>query len=186
MDTAVHKIKTCTGRYSIQLIVGQGKVQGAAWQGIDRSVSRTFLFEGAGNVKGSGHVVLRTVAIAFDLKCLTHVDDTVKDVLEHRCIHCHHDSAINGGLNFQDRASLFASGGNGPFIVPGKPQESKVWQAIFRPKTHPNTMPGDGWGLTQAQTEGFLKWIETGAYWPEGKAGKLKIRKYEIQLDDYL
>jgi hypothetical protein len=116
----------------------------------------------------------------------TTFDDTVKEVLEHRCIHCHHDSAINGGLNFQDRASVFASGGNGPFIVPGNPGKSKVWQAIFRPKTHPNTMPGDGWGLTQAQTKGFLEWIETGAYWPEGKAGKLKVRKYEIQLDDYL
>lgn len=113
-------------------------------------------------------------------------DSTVKGVLEHRCIHCHHDAAINGGLNFQDRASVFASGGKEAFIIPGKPRESKVWQAIFRPKSHPNTMPGDGWGLTQEQTKGFLKWIETGAYWPEGKAGKLKTRKYEIQLDDYL
>ena len=113
-------------------------------------------------------------------------NNTVREVLEHRCIHCHNDAAVNGGLNFEDRSTVFGSQGNAPFIIPRKPRESKVWQAIFRPKTHPNTMPGDGWGLTQAQTKGFLKWIETGAYWPEGKAGKLKTRKYEIQLDDFL
>jgi hypothetical protein len=108
--------------------------------------------------------------------------DPVRGVLEHRCIHCHHNKLANGALNFQDRDSVF----QGPFIVPGKPNQSRVWDVIARPNKHPRVMPGDGWGLTYAHRAAFLKWIETGAAWPEGKAGQLEIKKYYVEIDDYL
>lgn len=47
-------------------------------------------------------------------------------------------------------------------------------------------MPGDGWGLRQNQLAAFLEWIETGAYWPEGREGRLEIKDYEVDVDDYL
>ena len=110
----------------------------------------------------------------------------VRSVIEHRCIHCHHDDAPNGGLNFQDRELVFQGDIKGPFLVPGNPDQSRIWDAIFPPMTHPKVMPGDGWGLNQKEYAAFLKWIETGAYWPEGKEGKLKVRSYQVELEDYL
>ena len=110
----------------------------------------------------------------------------VKEVLEHRCIHCHHQYAKNGGLNLQDRDSVFAGDAKGPFLVPGSPEKSRVWRAIFAPAAHPRVMPGDGWGMTQDHRKALLSWIESGAYWPEGKDGKLKIRNYEVEIEDYL
>lgn len=113
-------------------------------------------------------------------------EGTVRKVLEHRCIHCHHAYAINGGLNLQDREGVFRGNAQGPFLVSGKPDQSRIWRAIFQPMDHPRVMPGDGWGLTQAQQTAFLEWIRLGAYWPEGKAGELKVKDYEVEIDDYL
>ncbi len=110
----------------------------------------------------------------------------VRSVIEHRCIHCHHRYAQNGGLNFQDRASVYKGDARGPFLVPGDPGKSRVWSAIFQPWNHPKVMPGDGWGLNQRELKSFLSWIETGAHWPEGREGKLKIKSYEIELEDQL
>lgn len=110
----------------------------------------------------------------------------VKSVLEHRCIHCHHAYAANGGLNFQDRELVFRGDTKGPYVVPGKPNQSRIWDAIFPPMKHPKVMPADGWGMNSSEHAAFLKWIETGAYWPEGRDGKLKIRNYEVEIEDYL
>jgi hypothetical protein len=113
-------------------------------------------------------------------------EETVRGVLEHRCIHCHHNYAMNGGLNFQDRASVYAGTSAGLFLAPSKPHQSRIWTAMFPPMKHPDVMPGDGWGLTPAQLKAFLTWIETGAYWPEGPAGKLLIREFKVEIERYL
>ncbi len=115
-----------------------------------------------------------------------HFHGPVKNLLEHRCIHCHHDNQPNAGLNFQDRRTVFDKAGNGPFVVPGDPEASKVWKAVSLPKHHARFMPGDGWDLSQRHLQGVREWIEKGAYWPEGRQGKLRVKNYEVELDDYL
>ena len=138
--------------------------------------------------------LVRLSMVAFLVYHLAHCQTTesavlfqgpVREVLEHRCIHCHHYYAKNGGLNLQDRKSVFQGDKTGPFIIPGKPRESRLWTAMF-PPGHPNVMPGDGWQLPQDKVKAFMEWIETGAYWPEGRDGKLKMKRYLVELDDYL
>ncbi len=111
---------------------------------------------------------------------------SVKPVLEHRCLHCHHEGQPNGGLNFQDRGAVLRGNAAGPFLVSGKPEESRIWQAIDQPASHPHVMPGDGWGLTDGQRDAFERWIETGAHWPTDRSGRLKRKNYEVEIDDYL
>ncbi|MDF1754290.1 MAG: hypothetical protein P1U89_16005 [Verrucomicrobiales bacterium] len=113
-------------------------------------------------------------------------EDTIKPILEHRCIQCHHDKLPSGGLNFQDRNLIFKGDAKGPFIVPGSLAESRVWQALIRPQNHPHTMPRDGWGMDSNDLEAFKAWIELGAPWPEGADGKLRIKEYRVTRRDYL
>ena len=112
--------------------------------------------------------------------------DSVKPVLEHRCIQCHNSVNPSGGLNVQDRNSVFAENAAGPFLVPGNPEESRIWQALIRPADHPHTMPRDGWGMDIDQLEAFKGWIELGASWPKGKDGELEIKEYRVTRRDYL
>ena len=102
-------------------------------------------------------------------------ESIVRPVLEYRCIHCHNDNVTNGGLNLQDRDLVFRGNARGPFIVPGKPDHSRIWKAIVLPEKHDQVMPADGWGLTSEELRAFLNWIQQGAHWPEGKDGKLEI-----------
>lgn len=110
----------------------------------------------------------------------------VKDVLEHRCIHCHDAQRPSAGLNLQDRNTVFAQQALGPFVVPGEPKDSRLWLAVSQPDTHPRVMPGDGWGLTSTQRDAFERWITTGAYWPEDTAGQLQKKDYRVDIEDGL
>lgn len=106
----------------------------------------------------------------------------VKPLLEHRCVWCHNDEVAQGGLNFQDRASVFDS--TRAFIVPGEPDKSEVYLAVTRGFKHPRVMPGDGWGISDHHRQALKQWIAEGASWPEGRRGTIKRKSYEVELDD--
>lgn len=110
----------------------------------------------------------------------------VRNVFEHRCIHCHHTQNPSGGLDLQDRRTVFDSSAAEFFISPGRPEESRIWTAISRPDTHPRVMPGDGWGLNPDERAAFREWILRGAPWPEGPEGRLEVKELQVQLPDYL
>ena len=102
-------------------------------------------------------------------------ESAVKNALELSCIHCHNNLVKNGGLNLQDRDLVFKGDSKGPFIVPGKPDESRIWKVIVLPEKHADVMPADGWALDDEQLRVFLAWIRQGAYWPKGEKGQLHI-----------
>lgn len=110
--------------------------------------------------------------------------EEVKPLFSHRCAHCHNDQKPAAGLNFQDRKSVVDPAGR--FVVPGQPERSRVYLAVTQPNTHPSTMPGDGWGITEQQTKALELWIRKGAPWPSGLAGKIRPKSYRVELDDYL
>src|ERR1044071_5321490 len=84
----------------------------------------------------------------------------VRPVLAKNCYGCHTDSHM-GGLRL-DSAAAGAKGGNsGPPIVPGKPDESLLIQAIRR--THERLkMPPSG-KLPDADIEAITEWVKSGA-----------------------
>jgi len=47
-------------------------------------------------------------------------------------------------------------------------------------------MPGDGWGISQAQVDAVRAWIAEGAPWPEGRSGQLRRKPLRVDRDDFL
>ncbi len=71
-----------------------------------------------------------------------------------------------GGLDMSSRAALLRGGALGPSIVPGKPEESLLVQAI----THRHQrlkMPLEQQKLPDGQISDIAAWIRDGADWPE-------------------
>jgi hypothetical protein len=112
----------------------------------------------------------------------------IKPIFERRCVRCHNAKSPAAGLNFQDRENVLAGkrlGGDGRFLVAGDPGASLIYNAITHPADHPMMMPGDGWGLNQSQERNLREWIERGAMWPQGRAGRLEERALRVEFDDY-
>ncbi|MDG1897662.1 MAG: PSD1 and planctomycete cytochrome C domain-containing protein [Fuerstiella sp.] len=85
-------------------------------------------------------------------------------LLESRCFECHKGpKKPKGGLLLTGRKSLLRGGESGPAIVPGKPEESLLIEAIryegfeMPPRTR----------MPQAEVDILVKWIADGAPWPE-------------------
>src|SRR5262245_11393909 len=66
----------------------------------------------------------------------------VKPILEQSCFPCHTDMAM-GGLRIDSREHLLKGGNSGPAVVPGRPAESLLYQAISHTHTRLK-MPPEG------------------------------------------
>jgi len=108
---------------------------------------------------------------------------TVKPLFESRCVWCHSKRKPLAGLNLQDRAASLDP--TLRFIVPGEPDQSRIYRAVTLESAHPNVMPGDGWGITRAQEGALKEWISAGAPWPDGREGEIKKKPYRVDHDDY-
>ena len=92
----------------------------------------------------------------------------IRPVLIEQCTDCHTgDVDAESSLAVNSRAAFIKGGEFGPAIVPGKPQESLLYQSIQR--THKALkMPPDADDKLSAKTvQHFKQWIEWGAPWPE-------------------
>ena len=85
-------------------------------------------------------------------------DKRVAPILTKRCLACHGDELDNGGLSFQDRGSLLKK----PVVVPGKPEQSLLVQAIRH--TGDIKMP-PGPKLRDKEIETLTEWVRRGAPW---------------------
>src|SRR5262245_66129882 len=80
----------------------------------------------------------------------------VKPILEQSCFPCHTGTAM-GGLRIDSREHLLKGGKSGPAVVPGRPAESLLYQAITH--THPRLkMPTQG-KLAPEQVAALRMWI---------------------------
>lgn len=103
-------------------------------------------------------------------------------VLEQHCFPCHSHAASKskGGLMLDSRESLLNGGDRGPAIVPGKPDESLLVQAV----THRHQelrMPHQERKLQESEILALVEWIQSGAPWPQlsekGEAAGLARRR---------
>src|SRR5688500_12969418 len=60
-----------------------------------------------------------------------HFTERVRPLLESRCISCHGADKVKGGLRMDSRDALIKGGDSGPALVPGKPSESLLLQAVL-------------------------------------------------------
>ena len=84
----------------------------------------------------------------------------VEPLLVRRCLECHSAEA-RGGLDLRTRGSLLKGGETGTVIVPGKPDESLLFEHVST-----NYMPPKK-PLQAAEIAVIKTWIERGAYFPD-------------------
>jgi len=90
--------------------------------------------------------------------------EKVLPLLESRCFECHGpDSEAKGDLKLSSRANMLAGGETGPAIVPEKPDESLLMQAV---RYEALEMPPRS-RMPDEEIEILNQWIADGAVWPD-------------------
>lgn len=111
----------------------------------------------------------------------------VQPLLKERCYSCHSHAArkSRGGLAVDSREALITGGESGAAIVPGKPEESVLIDAVKRDGLE---MPPEGKGepLNAAEIELLERWIRDGAHAPAaiGPSGPKKRRPGALTDED--
>lgn len=88
----------------------------------------------------------------------------IRPILSDKCYNCHSKAGdkVRGGLLLDTREAMLQGGNTGPAIVPGKPDQSLLIQAI-RYKDEDLQMPPKGEKLTDQQIADLTEWVRRGA-----------------------
>ncbi len=103
---------------------------------------------------------------ALSPDALKFFETRIRPVLVEHCLQCHSADAqgTRGGLSLNRREGARAGGESGPAVVPGRLEESLLWQAInYRDLQMPPTQQ-----LPREIIDDFRVWIEMGAPDPRG------------------
>lgn len=101
----------------------------------------------------------------------------VRPLLAKHCIKCHGGGKFKGGLRMESHASLVKGGESGAAVVPGKPDESLLIEAV---RYESLEMPPAG-KLPEADIKLLEAWVKAGAFWPD--TGE-KVREPQAQFTD--
>ena len=86
----------------------------------------------------------------------------VRPILAARCHECHAGAKHKGNLRLDSRAAVMTGGDTGPALVPGKPDESLLVDAVRYGDTY--QMPPTS-QLAQAEIDTLAEWVRRGAHW---------------------
>jgi hypothetical protein len=89
----------------------------------------------------------------------------VRPVLANNCYKCHGVDKQSNKLRLDGIATILAGGESGKAIVPGKPKESLLIEAINYESLE---MPPDG-KLKAEEITALTEWVKMGAPWPSGE-----------------
>ncbi len=102
-------------------------------------------------------------------------ETSIRPVLAEHCLKCHGPDKQWAAFRLDSRDDLIKGGEGGAGIVPGKPGESRLIEAIRQ--TDPDfKMPPEG-KLTDQQIADFVKWVEIGAPYPAATAATDKRKR---------
>ena len=125
--------------------------------------------------------VLSVEAAPPDRKSVEFFESRIRPVLVSKCYACHSQGAakekkLKGKLLLDSKAGVLAGGESGPAIVPGKPEESLLIEAI----RHDSLEMPPNERLNENVISDFVKWIELGA--PDPRDGrKVDLRVVDLQ-----
>ena len=106
--------------------------------------------------------------------------EEVLPLFQQKCHHCHGSAEQNSGLDLRTRAEVLRGGLQGPALVPGEPQESRLYRRVAG--LEEPSMPLDG-RLSRDEIETLRRWIAEGAEWgPEPVAGTASSHKESEQI----
>lgn len=108
------------------------------------------------------------VVVAQDAAGIEFFEKRIRPVLVTHCYECHSaGKKKQGGLLLDSRAAIRRGGDSGPGVVPGKPGESQLIDAL---RYESFEMPPKG-KLSKAVIADFVKWIRIGA--PDPREGNV-------------
>jgi hypothetical protein len=91
-------------------------------------------------------------------------EQKVRPLLVQRCFECHSGEDPKGSLRLDSKAGLLTGGDTGPAVVPGKPNESLLVDAVNYGQTY--QMPPKS-RLAADEVAVLTRWVELGVPWPE-------------------
>jgi hypothetical protein len=86
--------------------------------------------------------------------------ESIQPVLEKNCLTCHNQKLKQAGLDLSTRESAMKGSENGPVIVPGKPEDSRLYKLVAH-VSEPG-MPFKGPRLADATIAKIAEWIKAG------------------------
>ncbi|MEX2169879.1 MAG: PSD1 and planctomycete cytochrome C domain-containing protein [Pirellulales bacterium] len=96
-------------------------------------------------------------------EAIEHFELHVRPVLATVCGRCHGSQQASGGLRVDSRAAILNGGDHGPAVVPGRPDDSLLIQAIRR--THDEVVMPPDEELPADAIDHIARWIDRGAPW---------------------
>ena len=88
----------------------------------------------------------------------------INPIWDKKCLSCHGDGKIKGGLRMDTFAALMKGGKDGPVIELNKPDESLLLKRVTLPEGHKLFMPAEGKpSLTKEEIAWIKAWIQQGA-----------------------
>jgi len=91
-------------------------------------------------------------------------ENSIRPLFIEHCQECHGAEKQWGNLRLDSAEAVQRGGDTGPVIVPGKPEESLLYQAVLR--SGDIEMPPD-MSLNNQQIHALKQWITLGAAWPK-------------------
>src|SRR5213075_1860514 len=83
----------------------------------------------------------------------------IRPIFKAHCFECHGEGEkLKGGLDLRLRRLMLKGGDDGPVIVPGKPDQSRLFKLV-----HSGEMPKRDKKLTREQVALIKRWIASGA-----------------------
>src|SRR3954447_1887971 len=119
------------------------------------------------------------LAVADDSAGITFFEQKIRPVLVKECYSCHSAGAkkVRGGLLLDTRAGVLAGGDSGPAVVPGKPGESVLLEAL---RHEGGAMPPTS-KLPDPVIADFERWVEMGP--PDPRDGRVAPARTGIDLE---
>ncbi|MDC0218767.1 PSD1 and planctomycete cytochrome C domain-containing protein [Verrucomicrobia bacterium] len=111
--------------------------------------------------------VLPLVAAEFSAVDLEFFEKKIRPVLVEHCYKCHsaESKKLKAGLRLDHRAGVIKGGDSGPSVVSGKPEQSRLIEAIGYDNVDLE-MPPRG-KLNGEQIADLTEWVKRGAPWPK-------------------
>jgi hypothetical protein len=91
----------------------------------------------------------------------------VRPLLQGQCLMCHNNERRTNGLSLESREALLSGGNRGPAAEPGKPESSRLIQAVEYGTDL--KMPPTG-KLGDEEITTLKRWVKMGLPWPESES----------------
>jgi hypothetical protein len=101
---------------------------------------------------------------AYPPESIEFFESRVRPILVERCVKCHGPTKQSSSLRLDSRDSLLKGGESGPAVVPGKPEESLLIQAVSHRDDDLKMPPGGK--LPDPAIAALRQWVALDAPWP--------------------